>query len=134
MSNSNTDLSCSEAGNSVNCSGTTRTTETSTPPTTFSYQVSGATLSLRLPDGRIAVVNCDSKFLPQSVATAVVIGVRSQHRRSCRIPLVNNIQATFSGDKAKLKWPVSIDGKKLENEIYKILAVTSNSGRSFSCA
>ena len=27
------------------------------------------------------------------------------------------------GDKAKLNWPVSIDGKKMESETYKILAV-----------
>jgi hypothetical protein len=36
---------------------------------------------------------------------------------------VNNIQVQFHGDKAKLRWPVSIDGKKLESETYKILAV-----------
>ena len=47
----------------------------------------------------------------------------NQVRRSCKIPLVNNIQAEFDGDKAKLKWSVSIDGKKLASETYKILAV-----------
>jgi hypothetical protein len=31
----------------------------------------------------------------------------------------------FDGDKAKLKWPVSLDGKKNESETYKILAVVS---------
>jgi hypothetical protein len=29
----------------------------------------------------------------------------------------------FSGDNAKLTWPVSIDGKKLQSETYKILGV-----------
>jgi hypothetical protein len=29
----------------------------------------------------------------------------------------------FKGDKAKLKWPVSIDGKKMEAETYKTLGV-----------
>jgi hypothetical protein len=29
----------------------------------------------------------------------------------------------FSEDKAKLKWPVSIDGKKIESETYKILGI-----------
>jgi hypothetical protein len=43
--------------------------------------------------------------------------------RSCRIPLATKIDAEFSGDKAKLRWPVSIDGKKWESETYKILAV-----------
>jgi hypothetical protein len=28
-----------------------------------------------------------------------------------------------AGDKAKLKWPVSIDGKKMATETYKILDV-----------
>ena len=36
---------------------------------------------------------------------------------------MNDIQAEFSGDQAKLKWTVSIDGKKLDSETYKILAV-----------
>jgi hypothetical protein len=29
----------------------------------------------------------------------------------------------FNGDKAKLKWSVSIDGRKLQSETYKVLAV-----------
>jgi len=37
--------------------------------------------------------------------------------------LVNNIEAEFDGDKAKLKWSVSIDGKKMQSETYTILAV-----------
>jgi hypothetical protein len=41
------------------------------------------------------------------------------------MPLVNEIQAEFDGDKAKLQWPVSIDGKKTESETYKILAILS---------
>jgi len=36
---------------------------------------------------------------------------------------VDDIQAEFDGDKAKLKWSVSIDGKKLESETYKIVGV-----------
>ena len=39
------------------------------------------------------------------------------------MPLVDDIQGEFDGDKAKLKWSVSIDGKKMESETYKILAV-----------
>jgi len=37
--------------------------------------------------------------------------------------LVADIHAEFDGDKAKLRWPVSIDGKKFESETYKIVAV-----------
>jgi hypothetical protein len=63
-------------------------------------------------------VNCDSKYK-----------TRGDHvnRRSCRFPLINGIQAEFDHDKAKLIWPVSIDGKKLESETYKILAVLDKS-------
>jgi len=39
------------------------------------------------------------------------------------MPIVDHIQVEFSGNRAKLKWPVSIDGKKIESETYKILGV-----------
>lgn len=81
-----------------------------------SYQVTGATLSLQLPDGRIAVVNCASKLNWTEWSL-------NQVYRSCRVPLVNRVQAEFDGDKAKIKWSVSIDGKKMETETYKILGV-----------
>jgi hypothetical protein len=112
---SNTDVNCYGGTISVNCSGSTTTSGFSTPPTRVSYDVTGATLSLQLPDGRIAVVNCESKLNWTDYSRM------NQVRRSCRIPLVNDIQAEFDGDKPK--WLVSIDGKKLESETYKILAV-----------
>ena len=49
-------------------------------------------------------------------------GPRGNHR-DCRAPLVDAIQADFHGDKAKLEWNVSLDGKKMEAETYKIIAV-----------
>lgn len=100
--------------NDVNCTGSSRTSGTATGPRQISYSVVGATFSLLLPDGRLAVVNCVSKYRP-----------RGDHinRRSCRIPLVDDIQAEFKGNNAKLMWPVSLDGKKVESETYKILAV-----------
>ena len=39
------------------------------------------------------------------------------------MPLVDDIQAEFHGDKAKLIWVVSLDGKKMQSETYKVLAV-----------
>jgi len=116
-STANTDVNCLGNQASVSCSGTTRTSATSVPARSGSYNVRGATFSLQLPDGRIAVVNCESKL------NWTDFSKMDQVRRSCKIPLVNKIQAEFDGDKAKLKWPVSIDGKKLESETYKILAV-----------
>ena len=81
-----------------------------------SFSVTGATFSLQLPDGRIAVVNCDSKFAERFAG-------RAGNHRDCRVPLIDELDAEFDGDKAKLKWPVSIDGKKMESGTYKILGI-----------
>lgn len=107
---------CTAWGNSANCYGNSTTSGISTPGMVGSYQVKGATLSLELPDGRIAVVNCDAKVNWTEWTNPGMY-------RSCRIPLVNTIQAEFNGDKAKLTWSVSIDGKKMQTESYKILGV-----------
>jgi hypothetical protein len=80
------------------------------------FRVHGATFTLLLPDGRLAVVNCESKFAEHMAGAA-------GNRRSCRMPIVDQIQADFHGDKAKLIWPVSLDGKKMESETYKILGI-----------
>jgi hypothetical protein len=39
------------------------------------------------------------------------------------MPLIDEIRVEFNGDKAKLMWPTSIDGRKTESETYKILAI-----------
>ena len=39
------------------------------------------------------------------------------------MPLVENIEAEFHGDKAKLIWVLSLDGKKMQSETYKVLAI-----------
>jgi hypothetical protein len=111
---SNTSANCYGNAANVNCTASTRSSGITTPGRSGSLSVRGATLSLLLPDGRTAVVNCESKYAPQG---------NHVNRRSCRSPLVNNIQAEFSGDKAKLEWVVSLDGKKTASETYKILAV-----------
>lgn len=86
-----------------------------------SFSVHGATLTLALPDGRLAVVNCESKFAEHFAG-------RAGNRRSCRIPINEDIEAEFNGDNAKLLWPVSIDGKKIQSETYKILGVLDKPG------
>jgi hypothetical protein len=98
----------------LDCSSTKTTTYTA--PRDVSYTVTGATLSLLLPDGRVAVVNCASKFSERFAG-------RAGNHRSCRMPLVDDIQADFNGKNAKLSWVVSLDGKKRDSETYKILAV-----------
>ena len=70
-----------------------------------SMHLRGATLTLQLPDGRIAVVNYESKFAEHFAG-------RAGNRRSCRVPLVDEIQAQFKGDNAKLSWSVSLDDSK----------------------
>src|SRR6266478_9702098 len=103
FSNSSTNVSCGGSDANVNCNGSTNTTGTVTPPHQVSYHVRGATFTLQLPDGRGVIVNCESKYAPKGDYI---------NRRDCRMPLVENIQAEFHGDKAKLTWVVSIDGKK----------------------
>jgi len=112
----NTNVNCFGGADNVNCSGTTRATGTDIPAHGGSYDVRGATFSLLLPDGRVAVVNCDVKFAEHFAG-------RAGNHRNCRVPLINELQVEFSGDNAKLKWPVSIDGKKIESETYKILGI-----------
>lgn len=114
--NGNIDLSSGDYHSTSDTAvrGTTTTHGTITAPREVSYSVTGATFSLLLPDGRIAVVNCVSKYSPKGDHV---------NRRSCRMPLVNDIQAEFKGKNAKLFWPVSIDGRKFESETYKILGV-----------
>ncbi len=116
-SNSHTDVNCYGDTN-VTCNGSTHTTGESTPAHQVSFKVRGATYSLLLPDGRVAVVNCESKFAEHMAGHA-------GNHRSCRMPLVDDIEVEFNGDKAKLRWNVSLDGKKTASETYKILAVLS---------
>ena len=101
---------------SADCSGSSTTNTLITAPQVVSFSVTGATFSLLLPDGRIAVVNCASKFAERMAGPA-------GNHRSCRMPIVDEIQADFSGKNAKLEWPVSLDGKKMESETYRILGV-----------
>ena len=101
---------------SERCGSSSETHTTTTAPVVNNYTVTGATLSLLLPDGRIAVVNCTSKLNMTFQQTG-------GNRRSCRIPMVDDIQANFKGKNSKLAWPVSLDGKKLESETYTIVAI-----------
>lgn len=116
FANSNTGVNCNGGENYANCTASTTTTGTSTPAHQVSYHVRGATFSLQLPDGRIAVVNCESKFAEHFAG-------RAGNHRSCRMPIVDNIQEGFHGDKAKLEWVVSLDGKKTQSETYKVLGI-----------
>ncbi|MFZ1009543.1 MAG: hypothetical protein WAN65_22075 [Candidatus Sulfotelmatobacter sp.] len=108
--------SCNVSDTNANCNGSTTSNGFSTPAHRVSYSVRGATFALHLPDGRVAIVNCEGKFAERFSGPA-------GNHRSCRKPLVDNIQADFHGDKARLEWIVSLDGKKKQSETYKVLAV-----------
>src|SRR5258706_15606671 len=62
FSNSNTNVNCNGSDANVNCNGSTNSAGTITPAHQVPYHVRGATFTLQLPDGRAAVVNCESKF------------------------------------------------------------------------
>ena len=98
----------------ANCGGASRASGSATPPREVTYRVTGATFSVQLPDGRVAVVNCDSKY---------VGGIAAATQRDCRVPPGNQIEAEFKGSDATLFWPVNKGGNKLESETYRILGV-----------
>jgi hypothetical protein len=85
-------------------------------PGAVSYNVVGTTLSLLLPDGKIAVVNCINKSKYSSRGAYIVL-------RNCGMPMVEHVEAELKGDMATLEWPVTPDSKKTESEKYRIVAV-----------
>lgn len=78
------------------------------------YMLVGTTLSLLLPDGRVALVNCVNRYSAKGNYVS---------RRSCGMPMVEHVEAEFIGQSAKLKWQVGTDGKKTESETYKVVAM-----------
>jgi hypothetical protein len=78
------------------------------------YMLIGTTLSLLLPDGRVALVNCQNRYSSKG---------NSINRRSCGMPMVPRVEADFTGPIAKLTWAIGTDGKKTESETYKVVAM-----------
>ena len=74
----------------------------------------GTTLSLGLPDGRIAVVNCVDRHSAKG---------NYINRHSCGMPLTARAEAEFNGESAKLIWTVGSDKQKIESETYRVVAV-----------
>jgi len=104
---------CSLDPNPAECTPATPANAVLSSQGEVTYNVVGTTLSLLLPDGRVALVNCVNKYSPRG---------NSINRRSCGMPLVEHLQAKFSGKTAKLKWPVGSEGKT-ESETYKLVAL-----------
>ena len=103
---------CSLDPLSADCAGTARA-GLSIAPGDVAYNVVGTTLSLLLPDGRVAVVNCVNRYSSKG---------NYINRRSCGMPMVEHVQAEISGKNAKLKWAVGTDGK-FETENYKVVVI-----------
>ena len=83
-------------------------------PQTRSYTVTGAMLTLQLPDRRLVRVTCESKY---SLRFDYI------NRRSCRTPPADEVTAEFNGNEAKLIWSVSLDNRKTQSETYTILNI-----------
>jgi hypothetical protein len=101
---------CIASGPIVNCSGAATGSGYSIPPRSYEFAVEGATYALRLPDNRVVTVACAYKPTFASV-------------RSCRRPMSVTLKAKFDGNKAKLIWPIGIDGKKTESETYTVVRI-----------
>jgi hypothetical protein len=106
----------------ANCPPVNATSENGSP----NYLLVGTTLSLLLPDGRVALVNCQNRYSSKG---------NSINRRSCGMPMVPRVEAEITGPIAKLTWAIGTDGKKTESETYKVVAMldkrtdtASNSG------
>jgi hypothetical protein len=97
---------------------TAATTDKGTP--TRSVSVTGATLTLQLPDRRLVRVTCESKY---------AFRLDYINRRSCRTPPVDEVTAEFNGDEAKLVWSVSLDNRKTQSETYTILNIVPSPRR-----
>ena len=95
----------------ANCPDQNQSTDAKGTPT---YLLSGTTLSLGLPDGRIALVNCVSRHSANG---------NYINRHSCGMPLTERADAEFIGQSARLSWTLGLDGKKVESETYKVIAL-----------
>jgi len=78
------------------------------------YTLIGTTLSLGLPDGRIALVNCIDRHSAKG---------NYINRQSCGMPLGERVDVEFTGHSAKLTWLVGPEGKKAESQTYKVVAM-----------
>jgi hypothetical protein len=87
---------------------------------TRNLTVTGATLTLQLPDRRLVRVACESKY---------ALRFDYINRRSCRTPPADEVTAEFNGDEAKLIWSVSLDNRKTQSETYTILNIVPSPRR-----
>jgi hypothetical protein len=104
---------CSLEPLSEACAAPSRTNGAIASQGEVAYNLVGTTLSLLLPDGRVALVNCVNKY---SLKGNYI------NRRICEMPLVEHVEAELNGKSAKLKWPVGADGK-IEAETYRIVTI-----------
>lgn len=104
---------CAADVGNADCYNPTQVMETGSTPSPLSYNVIGTTLSLLLPDGKIAVLNCINKYSSRG----------NYISRGCGMPLVEHVQAEFKGKSARLEWPIGSEGKKTESEKYTVVAV-----------
>lgn len=88
---------------------------------TPSYMLMGTTLSLGLPDGRIALLNCVSRHSANG---------NYINRHSCGMPLTERVDAEITGQSARLSWMIGQNGKKTESETYRVVALLAKPGEN----
>ena len=111
--NASSSSSSSSSSSNANCSSSDSSTAEDSATTGPSYRVTGVTLALLLPDGKIAVVNCIRKNM---------LKFDYINRLSCRMPSTDALQADFSGKSVKLKWAETLNARKLTSETYRLVA------------
>jgi hypothetical protein len=125
-SSSTATAECTPIGDNVSCTGTSQGTYY--PPEQGQFSVTGATISLLLPDGKIAVLNCDTGIDKKTLWLGAIAAGLSQGKamprpgqalRDCHTPVTDDVTVEFKKNEADVTWTVF--GKKKETEAYRLL-------------
>jgi hypothetical protein len=107
---------CGAYGNSAKCSSSSSGDSLFAPTHEIQGSPTDIVMTLLLPDGRKAVVGCEDHLR----------GLAKSKRHNCKNPMGNEMEANFSGSKAKLTWLVGA-GKKKESETFIIVLIIAPS-------
>lgn len=106
----NTSGDCGAYVSSASCSSSASGDSLYAPVHEIQGSLTDIIMTLLLPDGRKVIVGCEDHLR----------GFAKGNRHNCNNPMGDDLVANFSGNKAKLTWPVGFDGK-MESETFIIL-------------
>jgi hypothetical protein len=112
----NASAGCGAAGNAANCSSSSSGDSLYARDHEVPGSPNDIVMTLLLPDGRKVVVGCEDHLR----------GLAKGHRHNCKSPMGNEMEANFSGSKAKLTWAVG-NGKKKDSETFLIVQIIAPS-------